>query len=271
MDKLCINHPSKKSLSFCHNCGLLYCEDCLLEGDVYYYCKGAECSSKFAIEKENLKPKPVKIFASFTDRIVAIVFDYFFIFIIGSIIAIPFYYIDPQSVYDNIIVDFGWFLIIASPWGYFFAILYFPLSESGSKMGTLGKRWQKVVVVNQNVERISLFKAFLRNTLKFISFPVFILFILGRLLYSEQFAFYISTIFIVIIFLGYFLPLIYKYKQTVHDLICGTFVIEKSEFENLEGKKIQICSSCDEVNSLNIKEVIKQEFTCSNCKSQNTL
>ncbi|MCX6170829.1 MAG: hypothetical protein NTX65_15925 [Ignavibacteriales bacterium] len=39
----CVNHPSKKALSTCHNCGQHYCELCLDAGTEYYYCKKAEC------------------------------------------------------------------------------------------------------------------------------------------------------------------------------------------------------------------------------------
>lgn len=41
----CKNHPEKKALSICHNCGEYYCGNCLEEGLVYYYCRKPECYS----------------------------------------------------------------------------------------------------------------------------------------------------------------------------------------------------------------------------------
>lgn len=54
MVKYCKNHPSKKALSFCKNCGEFYCKECLNEGKEYYYCNLEECFSKFQEEGENL-------------------------------------------------------------------------------------------------------------------------------------------------------------------------------------------------------------------------
>ncbi len=39
----CVNHPDKKAFSICHSCGKAYCEQCLSEGEEYYYCKNYEC------------------------------------------------------------------------------------------------------------------------------------------------------------------------------------------------------------------------------------
>lgn len=41
----CVNHPDKKAISVCHNCGKEYCELCLTEGEEYYYCKNPECQA----------------------------------------------------------------------------------------------------------------------------------------------------------------------------------------------------------------------------------
>lgn len=51
MNQFCINHPTRKALSFCHNCGEYYCPDCLSEGMNYYYCKKVACQIEFEKEK----------------------------------------------------------------------------------------------------------------------------------------------------------------------------------------------------------------------------
>ena len=39
----CKNHPDTNALSLCHSCGDYFCQDCLIEGDEYYYCKDNKC------------------------------------------------------------------------------------------------------------------------------------------------------------------------------------------------------------------------------------
>jgi hypothetical protein len=43
MKEYCSNHPDIKALSLCHFCKVYYCEDCLVEGIDYYYCKENKC------------------------------------------------------------------------------------------------------------------------------------------------------------------------------------------------------------------------------------
>ena len=46
----CSNHPEKKALSFCKSCKQHFCEDCLVEGARYYYCRAEDCMRKGAQE-----------------------------------------------------------------------------------------------------------------------------------------------------------------------------------------------------------------------------
>ncbi len=48
----CVNHPDKKALSVCHNCGKPYCELCLDEGKEFYYCKQPKCREVLLRESE---------------------------------------------------------------------------------------------------------------------------------------------------------------------------------------------------------------------------
>jgi len=49
-EKFCSNHKDNKALNFCHHCNQYYCEECLIEGPVYYYCKSEACLDAFKIE-----------------------------------------------------------------------------------------------------------------------------------------------------------------------------------------------------------------------------
>ena len=46
----CVNHPSKDALSFCYNCKKFFCEECLIEGPKYYYCKSSACMETYSQE-----------------------------------------------------------------------------------------------------------------------------------------------------------------------------------------------------------------------------
>ncbi len=55
----CVNHPQKKAISVCHNCGKEYCELCLTEGEEYYYCKKPECQQFLKKEKSIELPEEI--------------------------------------------------------------------------------------------------------------------------------------------------------------------------------------------------------------------
>jgi hypothetical protein len=42
---MCLNHPERKAVNVCHNCGGNYCDECLTEGYEYYYCSKPECKA----------------------------------------------------------------------------------------------------------------------------------------------------------------------------------------------------------------------------------
>ena len=43
----CHNHPNRRALSFCHSCRLFFCQECLIDGGEYYYCKNDRCQEKY--------------------------------------------------------------------------------------------------------------------------------------------------------------------------------------------------------------------------------
>lgn len=55
MKEKCSNHPERNSLSICHSCGKYFCEDCLDEGDEYYYCKKEKCQLLLNADNKRLK------------------------------------------------------------------------------------------------------------------------------------------------------------------------------------------------------------------------
>lgn len=55
MEHCCINHPQKKAISFCHICKNYYCEECLIEGNEYYYCHMEECLNELQKERRSFK------------------------------------------------------------------------------------------------------------------------------------------------------------------------------------------------------------------------
>jgi uncharacterized RDD family membrane protein YckC len=79
MNNKCVNHPDKNATSFCHKCKDYICEDCIIQGPEYNYCKKEECQLDYnnevkVIEKdieENIKNR-----ASFLKRAIAIHIDF---------------------------------------------------------------------------------------------------------------------------------------------------------------------------------------------------
>lgn len=46
----CCNHPNRDVISFCQGCKKQLCEECLVEGPRYYYCKSEVCLTLFRQE-----------------------------------------------------------------------------------------------------------------------------------------------------------------------------------------------------------------------------
>lgn len=70
---MCHNHPEKKAVNTCHNCGNNFCGECLTEGVEYYYCTKPECR---AVLDSELIPEQIvcancskTIMLSFEDRV----------------------------------------------------------------------------------------------------------------------------------------------------------------------------------------------------------
>lgn len=59
MEENCSNHPEIKALRFCHSCGKYFCDDCLVEGEGYYYCNDKRCLSVKSKDEATILKKEV--------------------------------------------------------------------------------------------------------------------------------------------------------------------------------------------------------------------
>lgn len=84
---------------------------------------------------------------------------------------------------------------------YLGSILYFPLMESSSFQGTLGKHWLKLKVIDEHGERIGTGRAFGRFFSKILS---------GIILY-----------------IGYIMVAFTEKKQGLHDKLVSTYVVKQ--------------------------------------------
>nr|WP_134684372.1 RDD family protein [Brevibacillus migulae] len=119
-------------------------------------------------------------YAGFWIRVGAYLIDAVLIYVLTLILTL---------VHESLV----WIAYIAS-------ILYFPLMESSSYQGSLGKKWLGLRVVDEQGERIGLGRAFGRFFSKILS---------GIILY-----------------IGYIMVAFTENKQGLHDKIVGTYVVK---------------------------------------------
>ncbi len=238
----CSNHTDKPAQSFCNNCKNYFCSDCLNEGNEYYYCNNQPCYEKYKEELQNIVPKKLKIYSGFTYRAAAIVIDSFILFVANSIIFIPFYLMGTQINPVDVIIDMDWFVVFKNPFFYWIGLFYFSFMESSKRKGTIGKRMQEIVVVDRRGNKITFARAFARN---------------------------FCRIFSALSIVGYLLPLFLRKKQALHDLICGTLVLNADVLSIDINIQNVFCSNCKNELKLNLEEKIKKEFICPNCSSLN--
>lgn len=238
----CLNHPDKLAQSFCNNCKNYFCADCLNEGNEYYYCNNQSCYEKYKEELQNIAPKEIKIYSGFTYRAAAIIIDSFILFVANSIIFISFYLMGPQINPGNIIVEMDWFVVLRNPLFYLIGLFYFSFMESSQRKGTFGKRMQGIVVVTREGNKLTFVRALARNFCRiFSTFSI----------------------------IGYLLPLFLKKKQALHDLICGTLVLNADALPSNMVNQNVFCPNCNTELELNLEEIIKKEFICPKCSSLN--
>jgi len=149
--------------------------------------------------------RPQPVMAGFGLRLVAIILDSIFIVLIfGAFIFIYAHFIktseEVTSPTDNPFFIVGGLLL------YFFGlplltILYQSLFESSIMQGTPGKMIMEIQVVNERFRRASFGRCLVRNVCRILSSAIFMI--------------------------GYLIALFSDKKQTLHDLIAGTFVVKR--------------------------------------------
>ncbi|MGY4386536.1 putative RDD family membrane protein YckC [Pedobacter sp. UYP24] len=133
-------------------------------------------------------------FASFDQRLLASVIDYFFL-TIGYLMLILLAYVFIEEKSERIIISLGGIPLIPIA-----KFIYSSLAEASEKQATWGKRLLNIKVTDIAGNRISLDVAFGRNVAKAISTAPF--------------------------FLGYLYSFLNKKQQCFHDLIANTLVIK---------------------------------------------
>lgn len=113
-----------------------------------------------------------------------------------------------QSNKELILGTLGVLMYVLIPW------LYFALFESSTKRATLGKMAVGIIVVDRHQRRIS----FGRATARFF----------GRIVSA------------MLIFIGYIMAGLTARKQALHDIFCGTYVINLHSLEHQENQDIKL-------------------------------
>lgn len=232
----CKNHPQILSSSFCHNCNDYYCNDCLNEGTVYYYCNKKACYEQYLIENpQKLSLEYFELpYSDIFSRMIALLIDGLILFVFNSIIAVVL-----NLEIKETVAQFGIWVIFRHPLFFITGLIYYSIMESNSRQATFGKSSQNLIVTNLKGERINILQSLARN-------------------FSKIF----STLFL---FIGYLMPAFTSRKQALHDLIAGTLVIKTNK--DLLPIEI-ICSECNENISLSIQERILKEYDCPTCNKK---
>lgn len=134
-------------------------------------------------------------FASFDQRLLASIIDYFFI-TIGYVVLVLVSFVFIEEKGQRIIVA-GMVVIVAPVLKFF----YSSIAEASPKQGTVGKKLLNIRVTDQEGERISLSNAYGRNLAKIFSVLPF--------------------------FFGYLYSFLNKKQQCFHDLIADTLVVKE--------------------------------------------
>lgn len=151
-----------------------------------------ELRELFGFRHQQIAPQ---YFASFDQRLLASVIDYFFL-VLGYVIFILLVFIFIEAKAQRIIV--GVSLLPLIPIAKF---LYSSFAEASAKQATIGKRLLDIKVTNMMGERVGLDVSFGRNLAKAISvFPLFF---------------------------GYLYSFLNKKQQCWHDVIANTLVVKQ--------------------------------------------
>jgi len=134
-------------------------------------------------------------FASFDQRLLAWVIDYFFITLVFVVLVLLcFVFVEEKEQRIMLIFSSMPLIVVAK-------FIYGSIAEAGEKQGTIGKRLLKIKVTDMEGRRLSTEKSFARNAAKVIS--------------------------IIPLFAGYLVSFLNKKQQCLHDLIANTLVVKE--------------------------------------------
>jgi uncharacterized RDD family membrane protein YckC len=175
-------------------------------------------------ESQNEKPKP--IIGGFWRRLFAFIIDMIILGIIGICTGALFF--------DDLAELGGWGRLL----GFVVALLYFGLLNSSIGNGqTIGKRLVKIKVVDGDKQTISILKSFLRFTILGVPY-----FLNGAMVPPEILS---NPVLSLVLGLAVFFgtgAIIYLFifnratRQSLHDLIMGTYVINRNSTEDIPEK-----------------------------------
>jgi len=166
-------------------------------------------------------------FANLWQRISAFLLDYLILALYLAILsAIFFMFPNASSLFDSRIKAqmFG-FLFVTLP-----ITLYFAISESSKKQGTWGKTRLSLKVTDKNENRVGFGKSLIRSTLKFIPWEISHTLIWEVTFNPELNPIILNSLLISVYgLLGANIAslLLTKTRQTLYDLVCGTYIIKK--------------------------------------------
>ena len=133
-------------------------------------------------------------FASFDQRLLASVIDFFFIFLAYlGVMLICFLFVTEKMERVMLFAAFSPSIILLK-------YLYGSLAEASKTQGTIGKKLLNIKVTDLNGNRISLGRSFLRNSAKVLS--------------------------VIPVFFGYLYSFLNKKQQCWHDIAANTLVIK---------------------------------------------
>ncbi len=135
--------------------------------------------------------------ASLTNRFIALVIDGIIIHILAKFLSFPFgFAFNPWGIFNGSIWNFAEYSGITGT----VALLYYLFTESSSRSATIGKQLMHIKVLDEKGENLTLSKALIRNLVKVVCGNIFVL--------------------------GFFFAIFTKDKQTLHDILGTTLVVE---------------------------------------------
>ena len=133
-------------------------------------------------------------FASFDQRLLASVIDYFFIFLIYvSVLLVVFMVVEEKESRIMFFAGFSPLILVVK-------YLYGCIEDASVRQGTIGKRLLRIRVSDEMGSRISLKQSFIRNSAKLLSSAP--------------------------VFFGYLYSFLNRRKQCWHDVVANTLVIK---------------------------------------------